>query len=599
MSLGAGGGEWSLPAGDWLSPEESPLDAQVCNSIFADLQRADRPQCLAEAFAEMPAASSGRTGSTSSSRAGSRASAGGEQPAPSQAMAAPHAARPQLLERSRLPIAGSGGMAFRRSQPASVSPASPASVVAGAIASGWSPPKAKASTALLAKTQADGSMAADHVLVASMASRLAQVEKLNQQQAERCAKQSQELDVLHAEIARLRRVGCSTSGRGDNEERLRAERDAYRRQAEEMTQFLADYGLTWVGDGPDDQDEEDQTESDGGEGEGETGAVESEDRQGGEQDGRARSGSVAEKLGRPPVPEGVALDIKVMEARVQSLNAMVEKESAHIVRSRVGGMTHARLVADDAQTLPLSFFGDGVKLGSHAFMAYELAPAQQLIRDILDGYFPFALKDHHPDGVAMKVIDRTSYVFSAWLQSHAQIDPDLTDSGSRLVPAGVHALRRLGSGAEFLSRLPEKVVRDGRICEIRGPVAQQLGISTPGSSSAQDVLASGGDPSSQEVSMLREDRDDLAPTARLQVKMGGGERVVLHMEASHSIGELEDAVFRWRASCGLPDFVGGQRLQLRTAFPRKVHHDRSQTLEEAGLVPSAALFVGVVEASDA
>ena len=34
-----------------------------------------------------------------------------------------------------------------------------------------------------------------------------------------------------------------------------------------------------------------------------------------------------------------------------------------------------------------------MKLGSHAFMAHELGPAQQLIRDILDGYFPFALKD--------------------------------------------------------------------------------------------------------------------------------------------------------------------------------------------------------------
>jgi len=311
-----------------------------------------------------------------------------------------------------------------------------------------------------------------------MAGRLSQVEKLNQQQATKLAKQSQELDALRTELSQLRQSEGTASGRrgsGESMRSLRAERDAYRRQVEEMTQFLADYGLTWVGDEADEV--EDQGESERGDCEGETSSqnTEAQHCEGAEKAGRVRSGSVAEKLGRPPVPDGVALDIKVIESRVQSLNAMVEKESARIVSSSVGGVTRARLVADDTQPLPLTFFRDGVKLGDHAFMAYELAPAQQLIRDILDGYFPFALKDDHPDGVAMKVLDRTSHSFTAWLKSHSQSDPDLIDSGSRLAPVGVHAVRRLPASSDFLSRLPEKVVRDGRICEIREPVAQLLG----------------------------------------------------------------------------------------------------------------------------
>jgi hypothetical protein len=433
-----------------------------------------------------------------------------------------------------------------------------------------------------------------------MASRLSQVEKLNQEQATKITKQAEQLEALQSEVGRLRRTSGAAGrdgGRSETVERLRAERDLYKRQVEEMTQFLADYGLTWVGDGPDEEDED--LDANGGEDGGEDVQQDVRDNElcnGGS--GRLRSGSVAEKLGRPPVAEGVSLDIKVIESRVQSLNAMVEKESARIVSSRVCGVTHARLVADDSQPSPLTFFQDGVKLGSHAFMTYELAPAQQLIRDILDGYFPYALKDDHPDGVAMKVLDRTSHVFADWLKSHARSDADLTDSGSRLAPAGVHALTRLSSGANFLGKLPEKVVRDGRICEIRGPVGQLLGTNAadqkPVEGSDAQNPAVAGQTGGEEVSLLLDDRNPTAPVARLQVKMEGGERVVMHMEPSHSIGDLEDAVARWRTASGLADSNCSQRLQLRTAFPRKVHCDRSQTLEEAGLVPSAALFVGLI-----
>jgi len=595
-----GGGEWSPPTDDRLISQETSTDAKACSSFFSELQRERLPSDLEASAAPRLSFSRGvvwpheqsAPTSSQSSRPNSRGSRGEEHSAlaPSQAVpvaaSVPGGARPLPLERSRLPTAGNSGMAWRRPQSTSkpVSPASPASVVAGAIASGWSPPKARAPST--GRLRADGAAGADQALVSSMASRLAQVEKLNQQQATKLAKQAQELDALRADRA----GGTSSSncsGRAESMQELRAQRDAYRLEVEEMKQFLADYGLTWVGD--DDEEEPDESDKEVVE----AGDAQSRERQGADNPGRARSGSIAEKLGRPPAPDGVQLDIKVIESRVQSLNAMVEKESAHIVSSRVGGVMRARLVADDTPASPLTFFRDGVKLGSRAFMAFELAPAQQLIRDILDGYFPFALKDDHPDGVEMKVLDRTPYTFTDWLKTHAQSDPDLTDAGCRLAPVGVHSLRRVSAAEGFLARLPEKVVRDGRICEVRGPIARQMA----GNSSTRDESAPVGErDAGEEVSLLLVGREASAQAARLQVKVEGGERVVFHMETSHCIGDLEDALAKWRASHSLPDAgTGGRRFELRTAFPRKAYSDRSQTLEEAGLVPSATLFVGLVE----
>jgi len=581
MSLSAGGGDWVQPSGDWLHSNDSQLDTKYSSSI---LLQHEYPLNLAEAPTESqpaPAVVAAGGACSSSSRATSR----GRREDPAHAAPAILAARPLLVERSRLPIAGNSGMAWRRSQ---VSPASHASVVAGAIASGWSPPKAKASTPTRAR--AEGEATLDHALVASMASRLSQVEKLNQQQSVKLAKQSEELEALRAELIQRRLRDSVSSGRGGTSETiesLRAERDAYQQQVEEMTQFLADYGLTWVGDEPCEED----VELDGCE----RGAEAQEhvlDRIDAnmEKFGNSKSASVAEKLGRPAILEGLALDINVIESRVHSLNAMVEKESAHIVSRRVGGAMHARLVADDASPLPLSFFRDGLKLGAHAFMAFDMGPAQQLIRDILDGYFPYALKDDHPDGVAMKVVDRTGYTFADWLERHAQNDADLTDSGNRLVPTGVHALKRAAVGADFLGRLPDKIVRDGRICDIHGPVGQQLKGGAVAGTSAPDA--------ENEVIMLLPGREPSAATARLQVKLIGGERVVFHMEPSHTIGDLEEALLHWMANSGMAE-SGEAHLQLRTAFPRKVYSERSQTLAEAGLVPSAALFVGTSDTSEA
>jgi hypothetical protein len=243
---------------------------------------------------------------------------------------------------------------------------------------------------------------------------------------------------------------------------------------------------------------------------------------------------------------------------------MVEKESARIVHNRVGGAVHAHLVTDDSLPIPLTFFKDGVKLGSFDFQSHDLASAQQLIRDIMDGYFPYALKEDYPDGVAMKVVDRTSHEFSDWLCSRSHGDPELLDGGNRLAPLGGRVLHpRSAVGEEANSRHIEKAGKDNQI---------------------------------PEVDLLVTDRDPRSQSTRLQVKMESGERVVFHMEPHHSIGNLEDALDRWRLDHGLPGLGANERqFQLRTAFPPKVHSDRVQTLQEACLVPSATLFVGIAQ----
>lgn len=431
--------------------------------------------------------------------------------------------------------------------------------------------------------------------MASMAARLSQVEKLNQVQVSKLAKQAQEIDALRAENRKLRLAApeedsdeassASTRPTRQQLQLLREERDFFCRQVEQMSKFLDDYGLTWVGDGSD---------SDGGDGEAQSAAPPAHEEvcEGAavrpERYGKAPlSPSSGANNGSPArLPQsGLTVDIQFMMSRVESLNAMVEQEGARIVTGPHG----ARLVAQDALPLPVTFFHDGVKLADRPFQVYDLRPTQLLIRDILDGFFPYVLKEEFPDGVKLKVVDRTAFDFAVWLKDGSRGDPDLVDGGDRLALAGGRAFRPTGAGGvaeRFLSKLPEKVVRGGRICEVRGPLQQQLREGRKGSC----VEPAG------EVSLLGAGRDVSDPVARLQVKLEGGRRLILSMEPWHTIEKLEDALEQWLVSSGLPPLIRGS---LRTAFPPRTYTNRGQTMTEAGLTPTATLFVGGDESGSA
>lgn len=377
-----------------------------------------------------------------------------------------------------------------------------------------------------------------------MQARLSHVERLNQHQAAKLAKLSQEVDALRAENSILRQsvleadpeVSDAEDGDGDEDlHTLRRERDQYREQVLAMTKFLHDYGLTWVGD----KEQEEETAQ--------------------------LNESLAEKLSRPTSAQ---VDVQVMCARVEELNALVRQEGAKVVSNRVGGAIHARLATDQAP-LPLSFFQDGVKLGRCNFQPFGSRAAQQLLQDILDGYFPYELKEEYPDGVMLKVVDRVAVTFAVWQKEYASADPDLDARGDRLAMGG----RVLNAPTVTSS---EKVLRAGQICEARP--------SDRGSAAARGASV----PPADEVSLLSRDRDPDQPFARLLVRLDQGLRVVFCLELQQLVGDLEDAVDRWCAEQSLPGLKG---CHLRTAFPPQTHADRDQAICDAGLAPSATLFV--------
>eukprot|EP00931_Biecheleriopsis_adriatica_P102681 TRINITY_DN77621_c0_g1_i1.p1 TRINITY_DN77621_c0_g1~~TRINITY_DN77621_c0_g1_i1.p1 ORF type:complete len:593 (+),score=137.36 TRINITY_DN77621_c0_g1_i1:108-1886(+) len=555
-----------------LGAAEPRLDSNVCGSVLSSLLQ-ERPPSFAEAQEEAAACVARWEAPPSACR-------GSSGPPRRQRSSGSGGSGNACTGGCSLPSGGTGGP---RSRSASRAADVPSPV--GSASGGTRPPLPRPLQA--AGAAALGSPAAspvsspqentwwerempsrrgggDDSLVASMASRLAKVEQLNQQLTSKMTRQTQEIDDLRAQLAAVDQSQDQDGGA------LRAECEHLRQQVKEMRQLLAEYGLTWV------------PRQNAGKPSASPMAAESAVR-------------ASERLSRPPAgsaASGLAVDIKVIESRVEALNAQFEQERPQVVVHRAGGVRGQ--LARDAAALPLTFFRDGIKLADRAFLLLQSHPAQDLIRDLLDGYYPRALKDDYPDGVELKSIDRTGHTYQAWLKEFAHCDPDLTDGGERLRAAGQlqAPCDSRSSGERLLAKLPERVLRNGQVCQVRAAVADKLSIASAGSAGGAERRSTSEPPGrglGKEVSILRPGRHAENPVAKLQVKLEGGQKVLLHMEFDATVGELWEALAAWRAKQCIAR--AGPACTLRTAFPPKSYTDMCQTLEAAGLTPSATLFV--------
>ena len=523
------------------------LDTRVCRTVLSGLRR-DPPPRSAEAEArvaealsrwEAPVPSSSRQrGGGGNGSSGAGAGAGG--------------VRSRSASRTRLP----GALA----QPPASAPAQAAYTPSGP-SGGAAPPLPRRGGA--APRGGD-----DSSLLGSMAARLAQVEQLNKQLSAQLAKQSQEVDAMRAELEATRQAssdGAVPGGACGECARLRS-------QVQQLSQVLSDYGFNWIAGAEVPETPEAAVPAEG--------------------PGPARGAS------RPAEPEGLVVNIQVLQSRVEGLNASLQEQGPRVVSSARGGDARARLAVDSSMPTPVTFFADGIKLGGQAFAAYETVSAQVILKDLLDGYYPKALKDE--DQVFLRVVDRVGHAFRSWLRNSAHCDADLLDLGDRLRPAGGCIMRALRfeqtPGEHFLAKLPDRVLRNGRLCDIRGPIAEKLGLDAKAggasSSRARGASVPVAAAAQNEINLLESGRDGAAPSARLQVKLESGHRVTLLMEPRAAVGAIWDALEAWRSRSGVPGLpASGKRVTLRSAFPPRSYHDRAETLQDAGLVPSATLFV--------
>ena len=105
-------------------------------------------------------------------------------------------------------------------------------------------------------------------------------------------------------------------------------------QVKEMTKFLADYGLTWIGDAPNDNAE---VQKDEGPGEGLQKTEEGDAKSSGMwHPEKAVAVAKPAPSGPAPLPDEFEFDMKVLQARVAELNIVAGEGKCDVAKNKKG-----------------------------------------------------------------------------------------------------------------------------------------------------------------------------------------------------------------------------------------------------------------------
>ena len=248
------------------------------------------------------------------------------------------------------------------------------------------------------------------------------------------------------------------------------------------------------------------------------------------------------------------VDISLLERRVDELNFLTNKDGDDYVKDGKSNM----FKLEKKPEVSLFIFTNGIVLDK-VFYALSTNGYKSTIKDILDGYVPSVLKGKFPKGVLINLLNNL----------HTHFDHDDHQNGLNL-PKLVKPL----SSQEFLAKMPEKVVRGGKVYEIRKDMEQYVNVKSDNEAYYTDKEELNFEGSGQECKIkLNVRRLDKI----LQITVGKDSTVAYFFE------QLKNHLVKIKL--GFP-----AEPKIYTAFPRVEYQPTdTSTLDQAGFFPTIFL----------
>ncbi|XP_064617587.1 UBX domain-containing protein 11-like [Liolophura sinensis] len=424
----------------------------------------------------------------------------------------------------------------------------------------------------------------DHELMSIMMARLAQLEQKVQYQTKDICDKDKKIRILEDKVKILNKARESDSP--GKTQHLEKKCLLLQQQIHEMEQFLADYGMVWVGESADDDSDVYQADSD----EDDTQSTKSNQ-------GIWRPGASV------PTTE-LKVDYNQLIKNVQELNVLAGEGVARVQRTTDG----ARLKIPDS--VPLVLYANGIVLFAGPFRPFTDPATQQCVKDLMDGYFPTELQNRYPEGIPLQITDKREVFFR-----DKRNDDVFKGSGqllggetkpSRLIPSNLNLGTQTASAEntqglveetelpgpkqsvdQFLGSLPSSVIRGGRVIDIRESLRQDI----QPSSAANDVTVVETQVVMDMKKRLEIDQKKRPPTPRnittLRIKAETGEKTfVLKMKFTDTVADLR----RYLDTHRLP---GSPAYDIMSTFPSRILEDDTVSLQSCGLTPNATLHLRV------
>jgi hypothetical protein len=223
------------------------------------------------------------------------------------------------------------------------------------------------------------------------------------------------------------------------------------------------------------------------------------------------------------------------------------------------------------------FFKNGLIIKGFNFSPYYAKEAQSLLSDILDGYFPYDLKQKFPEGVMLEPVDCTDDTFTEALAS------DKSNPKYKMFSQLQSKDSKYISKKEFLEQFPKSVISKGDIVPIREELEKRFketGKIDVSKLNSNEPIEAPTDP------CVNPDKYDIKDVVTLRIRTETGKRTILlkllRTDVMASVYEHINPYVEF----------SDKKYEVRSKFPNKAFaQDDSKSLEELGLAPSSALVI--------
>ncbi|CAF0951823.1 unnamed protein product [Didymodactylos carnosus] len=283
-----------------------------------------------------------------------------------------------------------------------------------------------------------------------------------------------------------------------------------------------------------------------------------------------------------PIP----IDYNAIIESIRELNVLAGESETRFNNNNKD--THNIKTLKRVDPVDLTLYANGIFLFNGPFRSFNDLLTKQFIKDLTDGYFPSELQTRYPDGVPFRVNDRREIYYKDKQQRAFQGEGHVLDDG-RIVPSIEKPPEMiLPNGAKvetqdnrpkvsverFLNRLPQSVIKNGNVIDIRNDIKEQI------YGNQQNQV----DTSDRCESAKSEFDGTTTPITTLRIRSADGQQsYVIKMKITSTIEDVKNIITKKKKLSY--DF---DLFQMGT---KTFYLNCDKTLEQCGLVPNASLGI--------
>jgi hypothetical protein len=147
------------------------------------------------------------------------------------------------------------------------------------------------------------------------------------------------------------------------------------------------------------------------------------------------------------------IDINIISKRIDEMNHLIYKDG----NSKFEMDEDKIFKLKQAKEIKIFFYKNGIIIEGFKFYTFNSIEAKRILHDILDGYSPYIMKKSHPDGAILKAVNNL----------HKDYDEKELFSNNVKSISDPKIKQKKISGEEFLNKFPEKVIKNGKVFNIR------------------------------------------------------------------------------------------------------------------------------------